>query len=256
MLIARGMRCTVRVSSTSCLNPSFSSMVATGNKPPYGVRFLPEKSKGVLAAILLGSDATFGEPCGTGVLRLCLELSFTIWVTPENGLAKVRTSRLLCSTTAFSGSPNGFSFHTLPRTSKLMHRSGSMQHRTLAIACLGLATILISSMAEAQYQLKNLVSNQVKQAIHTDPLLANGWGLVHGPGTPWWISDNNSGWSTLYDGFGKQVTKLKVLIPTAGNGPSSPTGKNGPGSPTGVVFNGSNDFELQGGGIAFPVCNA
>jgi len=122
-----------------------------------------------------------------------------------------------------------------------------MQHRTLAIACLGLATILISSMAEAQYQLKNLVSNQVKQAVHTDPLLANGWGLVHGPGTPWWISDNNSGWSTLYDGFGKQVTKLKVLIPTAGNGPSSPTGKNGPGSPTGVVFNGSNDFELQGG---------
>ena len=46
---------------------------------------------------------------------------------------------------------------------------------------LGLATIFGSSMAEAQYQLKNLVSNQVKQAAHTDPLLVNGWGLVHGP---------------------------------------------------------------------------
>ena len=100
-----------------------------------------------------------------------------------------------------------------------------MQHRTLAIACLGLATIFGSSMAEAQYQLKNLVSNQVKQAVHTDPLLVNGWGLVHGPGTPWWISDNNSGWATLYDGSGKQVTKPKVLIPTAGNGPSLPTGQ-------------------------------
>jgi uncharacterized protein (TIGR03118 family) len=121
-----------------------------------------------------------------------------------------------------------------------------MKHRTLAIVCFGLATMLVSSMAEAQYQRKNLVSNQVKQATHTDPLLVNGWGLVHGPGTPWWISDNNSGWATLYDGSGKQVTKPKVLIPTAGNGPSSPTGFNGPGSPTGTVFNGSNDFQLQG----------
>jgi uncharacterized protein (TIGR03118 family) len=76
-------------------------------------------------------------------------------------------------------------------------------------------------------------------------------GLVHGPGTPWWISDNNSGWSTLYDGSGKQVTKLKVLIPTAGNGPSSPTGLNGPGSPTGTVFNGSSDFQVQGGAALF-----
>jgi hypothetical protein len=127
---------------------------------------------------------------------------------------------------------------------KHRQRGLSMEHRTLAIACLGLATIFVSSMAEAQYQVKNLVSNQVKQAAQTDPLLVNGWGLVHGPGTPWWISDNNSGWSTLYDGSGKQVTKLKVLIPTAGNGPSSPTGLNGPGSPTGTVFNGSSDFQV------------
>ena len=51
-----------------------------------------------------------------------------------------------------------------------------MKHRTLAIVCFGLATMLVSSMAEAQYQRKNLVSNQVKQAAHTDPLLVNGWG--------------------------------------------------------------------------------
>src|SRR6516162_1391701 len=90
MLIARGIRCTLRVSSTSFLNPSFSSIVATGNKPPYGVRFLPEKSKGVFAAILLGSEYDFREPCGTGDLPVCLERFITIWVTPGNGLAKVR----------------------------------------------------------------------------------------------------------------------------------------------------------------------
>ena len=45
---------------------------------------------------------------------------------------------------------------------------------------------------------------------------------------------------------------LKVLIPTAGNGPASPTGLNGPGTPTGVVFNGSQtDFQIQGNAAVF-----
>jgi uncharacterized protein (TIGR03118 family) len=101
----------------------------------------------------------------------------------------------------------------------------------------------------AQYQLKNLDSNQIGGAPHIDPLIVNAWGLVHGPGTAWWISDENSGWSTLYDGTGK-IEGLRVLIPTAGNGPVSPTGNNGTGSPTGIVFNptvgGANEFPAGG----------
>lgn len=126
-----------------------------------------------------------------------------------------------------------------------------MQRRmtTLALA-MGLALMIVSSAAVAQYKLTNLDSNQVGKAAHTDPLIVNAWGIVHGPGTPWWVSDNNSGWSTLYAGDGKQVEALKVLIPTAGNGPDSPTGANGPGSPTGIVFNGtvggSNEFQVKG----------
>jgi len=122
---------------------------------------------------------------------------------------------------------------------------------------LSAALMLVSSAAVAQYQLTNLSSNQVKQAAHTDPLLVNGWGLVHGPGMAWWVSDNNSGWSTLYDGGGKPITGLRVLIPTGGNGPSSPNGLNGPGSPTGVVFNataqpnGSNEFQVRGWASVF-----
>jgi uncharacterized protein (TIGR03118 family) len=110
---------------------------------------------------------------------------------------------------------------------------------------LGLALVLASSAAMAQYQLSNLSSNQVKWAHHGDPLLVNGWGLVHGPGSPWWVSDENSGWSTLYDGAGNAIP-LRVLIPTPGNGPSSPQGLNGPGSPTGIVFNGSPEFQVGG----------
>jgi uncharacterized protein (TIGR03118 family) len=114
---------------------------------------------------------------------------------------------------------------------------------------LGLA-VFASSTAMAQYQLTNLSSNQLKSAHHVDPLLVNAWGLVHGPGTPWWVSDEISGWSTLYDGAGNAIP-LRVLIPTAGNGPSSPQGLNGPGTPTGIVFNGSPEFQVGGSASLF-----
>ena len=118
-------------------------------------------------------------------------------------------------------------------------------------SCLGTLLMLGASTAVAQYQLTNLSSNQVGQAHHDDPLIVNAWGLVHAPGSAWWVSDNNSGWSTLYDGQGNLNQGLKVLIPTGGNGPDSPKGFNGPGSPTGIVWNGSNGFEVQGWAAVF-----
>src|SRR5579864_4038242 len=93
------------------------------------------------------------------------------------------------------------------------------RNNALAVA-LGLALVFATSAAMAQYTLTNLSSNQVGQAHRTDPLLANGWGLVHAPGSPWWISDNSSGWSTLYDAAGNSIP-LRVSIPTTGNGPAS-----------------------------------
>jgi len=113
-----------------------------------------------------------------------------------------------------------------------------MQRRIIALtACLGLALMFSSTAALAQYQLTNLVSNQVGQAAHTDPLLVNAWGLVHTPTSPFWISDQGSGWSTLYTGTGAKVP-LEVEIPSA-NGA-------GTGSPTGIVWNGSNEFQVKG----------
>lgn len=123
--------------------------------------------------------------------------------------------------------------------------------RTAVVACLGLMLFLVSGPAHAQYRLTNVVSNQVGQAPTIDPLLANAWGLARGATSPWWVSDNDTGWSTLYDQGGKQIP-LRVLIPTAGNGPASPTGGNGPGTPTGIVFNGSSsDFQIQGWSAPF-----
>ncbi|HTV15186.1 MAG TPA: TIGR03118 family protein [Acidobacteriaceae bacterium] len=123
--------------------------------------------------------------------------------------------------------------------------------RIAVAACLGVGFLTLSIPAEAQYKLTNLVSDQVGEAPTIDPLLANAWGLARSATSPWWISDNDTGWSTLYAANGTQES-LRVLIPTAGNGPSSPTGGNGPGTPTGVVFNGSStDFQVQGAAAPF-----
>jgi uncharacterized protein (TIGR03118 family) len=118
-----------------------------------------------------------------------------------------------------------------------------MHRRTIAFTlCLGLAVLFISSAAVAQYQLTNLVSNVKGDARHTDPLLVNGWGLAYGPGGPFWISDEGSGYSTLYSGAGV-AKSLQVVIPSA----SGTTW----GSPTGIVFNGSQDFQVEGEASVF-----
>jgi len=77
----------------------------------------------------------------------------------------------------------------------------------------------------------------------TDPQLVNPWGISRGSGSPWWISDNAKGFSTLYDGAGVKQS-LIVTIP-----PADPTNKNTPtGSPTGTIFNGTQtDFLLAPG---------
>jgi uncharacterized protein (TIGR03118 family) len=118
-----------------------------------------------------------------------------------------------------------------------------MQRRMIGLAlALGVALLLVSSTAMAQYQLTNLVSNQVGQAVHVDAQLVNAWGLVYAPGSPWWVSDQGSGWSTLYDRFGVKQG-LEVAVPSA-------NGK-GTGQPTGIVFNGSTDFKVGGSPAVF-----
>jgi uncharacterized protein (TIGR03118 family) len=118
-----------------------------------------------------------------------------------------------------------------------------MKFRTIVpTASLALALLFGPSAARAQYQVTNLVSNQEGTAKVTDPLLVNAWGLAYGPGGPYWISDNTSGWSTLYTNAGTKVP-LDVLIPTAG--------EDGPGTPTGIVFNGSSEFNIKGSKAVF-----
>ena len=82
----------------------------------------------------------------------------------------------------------------------------------------------------------NLVSDLPGVAQVQDPNLVNPWGISASSGSPFWVSDNNAGVSTLYSVPGANNTPvsingLVVSIPA----PGAPLGKSG--TPTGTVFN-------------------
>src|SRR3989442_9539120 len=72
------------------------------------------------------------------------------------------------------------------------------------------------------YAQHNLVSDGTVPADLVDPNLVNAWGLVSGPTTPWWISDNGTGRSTLYN-VGTGTIPLIVTAPGAKGEQSPPT---------------------------------
>jgi uncharacterized protein (TIGR03118 family) len=73
-------------------------------------------------------------------------------------------------------------------------------------------------------------------AAVVDPNLVNGWGISAGPTTPWWVSDEGTDKSTLYDGAGK-IVPLVVDVP---------------GGPTGTVFYGGAAFLVPNGTTSVP----
>jgi uncharacterized protein (TIGR03118 family) len=87
------------------------------------------------------------------------------------------------------------------------------------------------------YVVTTLVSDlSTVGATVVDANLKNAWGVAFTPGnSPFWIADNATGLSTLYDGDGT-IVSLVVTIPCpspAGQGSSCPANA----SPTGVVWN-------------------
>jgi uncharacterized protein (TIGR03118 family) len=117
----------------------------------------------------------------------------------------------------------------------------------LCLASVASLALSAGSFASAQhYTQVNLVANASGVAPITDPKLVNPWGLSRTSGSPWWISDNGTGLSTLYNGAGT-INPLVVTIPKAN--PNSKTFPNG--TPTGTIANASpTDFLLAPGAPA------
>ena len=61
-----------------------------------------------------------------------------------------------------------------------------------------------------------------------DPNLVNGWGIVHGPATPWWVANNGTDTSTLYNGT--TGAPLPLVVKRARARRPGPSSTAGPGS--------------------------
>jgi uncharacterized protein (TIGR03118 family) len=107
-----------------------------------------------------------------------------------------------------------------------------MARRSLALlASLALAALVATPAAARNPNAVNAFAVHPLQTTASDANLVNGWGIVAGPTTPWWVSNNGTDTSTLYTAAGAKVN-LTVSVP---------------GEPTGVVFNGNP--------AAFPVAD-
>ncbi|HWD91979.1 MAG TPA: TIGR03118 family protein [Verrucomicrobiae bacterium] len=110
-------------------------------------------------------------------------------------------------------------------------------------ACLGLtvasALLAFASVSQAddnRYQQTNLVSDLPGVALLQDTNLVNAWGISFGPSTPFWVSDNGTGVSTLYsvtnDTTGApHVNRVPLVVHIPGDG-----------TPTGQAFSSAGGF--------------
>ena len=106
----------------------------------------------------------------------------------------------------------------------------------IALLLIATAVILSSNLALAQYTLTSLVTTT------KDPNLKNGWGLAYLPGGPYWVSDEGTGLSTVYQANGT-IVSLVVTVPS---------GTTGTGSPTGIVANTTTGFVVKQGTASGP----
>ena len=106
-------------------------------------------------------------------------------------------------------------------------------------AALAVLTVAPAAPVAAAYVQTNLVSNIQGVAAFTDANLKNPWGISSSPTSPFWISNNGTGTSTLYNGAGQPFPVNNPLVVTIPPSPGS--------TPTGQVFNGGSGFELAPG---------
>jgi uncharacterized protein (TIGR03118 family) len=117
----------------------------------------------------------------------------------------------------------------------LLHQS--VFRLMVLVACL----MFLSAVAQAQHYIQNnLVSDIPGMAAQTDANLVNPWGLARSSSTPWWVGDNGTGVSTIYNGTTGAPSSTVITIP----------GSHGAAKPTGLVYNGTTSFELSSGNPA------
>src|SRR6266508_2101871 len=133
---------------------------------------------------------------------------------------------------------------------KSIFRIGQRSSRiaiALMLAVFSLTVVTQPAQATSTtFQQVNLVSDVPGLALHTDPDLVNPWGISHSATSPFWVSDNGTGVSTLYNGAGTKLALIVTIPPPEGSAPGTTA------TPTGQVFNGTADFVVSQAGISAP----
>jgi uncharacterized protein (TIGR03118 family) len=137
-----------------------------------------------------------------------------------------------------------------------MRQFGAAAVIAIAAASIAIAGDDNSPRERDAYVVTALTSNLAGHAAAQDAVLQNAWGIAFTPaGSPFWVNDNATGCSTLYDGTGAKITALQVSIPLPGNvvpvtscqprDPNKPPNPS-PAAPTGIVWNPSASFLVPG----------
>ena len=121
------------------------------------------------------------------------------------------------------------------------------RYKTAVLGLLLLSTLGSAPQAAAQsnrYQQTNLTTDAPgpASAAKTDSNLINPWGISYIPGNPFWIADNNSGKTTLYDKTGANQGTFPI---------PPPMGSSNPSTPTGTVANTAGGFKVAGNSSVF-----
>jgi len=116
----------------------------------------------------------------------------------------------------------------------------------LLVVSMGMIGSLPAHATSITFQQVNLVSNIPGLALHTDADLVNPWGISHSSTSPFWVSDNGTGLSTLYNSAGTKQSLIVTIPPPAGSAAGTIA------TPTGQVFNSTVAFTVTNGTTSAP----
>ena len=118
-------------------------------------------------------------------------------------------------------------------------------NRCLWILAFALAVVLSTAAPASSAQrvagvnafvVRGLVSDGSLAGPTVDSNLVNAWGLAASQTGPWWIANEATETSTVYDGTGRKLARVVTVA----------------GGPTGIVFNGTTGFVVTDGAAAAP----
>jgi uncharacterized protein (TIGR03118 family) len=122
-------------------------------------------------------------------------------------------------------------------TTRMLKRLGAGLAGSAVLAIALVAAVPTPAAVDNAYSLHPLVSDVSGAAPTTDGDLVNAWGLTATSTSPWWVADNGTDKSTLYNGNTGAKVALTVQVD---------------GGPTGTVANTGTGFVVTSGTASGP----